>query len=59
MYTFKYYINKIYIGVAHSYKIYLNFVKFTAGISMYTTSGVKIRGSLKVLCSSEYYHYTA
>ena len=48
MYVFKYYTNKIYIGVEHSNKSCLNSVEFTASISRYTTSGVKIRGSLKV-----------
>jgi hypothetical protein len=59
MYIFKYYTNKIYIGVALSYKIYLNSAEFTASIAMYITSDVKIRGSPKILCSSEYYHHTA
>jgi hypothetical protein len=48
MYVLKYYTNKIYNGVAHSNKSYLNSVEFTASISRYSTSGVKIRGSLKV-----------
>jgi hypothetical protein len=48
MYALKYYTNKIYIGVAHNNKNYLNSVEFTARISRYTTSGVKIKISLTV-----------
>ena len=59
MYVLKYYTNIIYIGVAHSNKSYLNSLEFTASISWYTTSGVKIRGGLKVYCCSEYYLHNA
>jgi len=48
MYVLKYYTNKLYIDVAHSNKSYLNSVEFTASNSRFTTSGVKIGGSLKV-----------